>query len=294
MERGDISTTLPPRMLITFGRVIATPRAPWSSLQAFGGMAPRYDPLGLHLAPQLQVRRDHLPWGGDARRCPAPADPDGGALRQPLGRGRRRAQQAAGHVIRVIREDRTRIFAYGNRGLLVDNPDELRLLVWPTPNACSYPRPSAPASSSTSSTRRSPRSSSSMKSIAKCSGGHASTGPPPTPAQPQAILRERPTYKLTEDTPEPTAYYIEEVWKQYSYDAMVRATTPCAPGHDRPTTKFRRPSACTHGLGSIATQTAAQLPPPTDRTLQAGQQAPRSYLVHPGGTKWSESGISAG
>ncbi len=40
MERGDISTTLPPRMLITFGRVIATPRAPWSSLQAFGGMAP--------------------------------------------------------------------------------------------------------------------------------------------------------------------------------------------------------------------------------------------------------------
>jgi len=32
----------------------------------------------------------------------------------------------------------------------------------------------------------------------------------------QAILRERPTYKLTEDTPEPIAYYIKEVWKQYS------------------------------------------------------------------------------
>ncbi len=27
MERGDISTTLPPRMLITFGRVIATPQS---------------------------------------------------------------------------------------------------------------------------------------------------------------------------------------------------------------------------------------------------------------------------
>ena len=82
----------------------------------------------------------------------------------------------------------------------------------------------------------------------------------------QAILRERPTYKLTEDTLEPIAYYIKEVWKQ-SYDAILRATTPWAPGHDRPTTKFRGPSACTHGLDSIATQTAAQLPPPpTDRT----------------------------
>jgi len=67
----------------------------------------------------------------------------------------------------------------------------------------------------------------------------------------QAILRERPTYKLTEDTPEPIAYYVEEVWKQYSYDVMVRATTPCAPGHARPTTKFRGPSACTHGLDRV-------------------------------------------
>jgi len=46
MERGDISTTLPPRMLITFGRVIATPHSAVELATGVRGHGPPLRPSG--------------------------------------------------------------------------------------------------------------------------------------------------------------------------------------------------------------------------------------------------------